>query len=134
MLLWQEYKELTPNGFRYSHFCDFYRQWHKRLDISMRQLHIGGEKLFVDCCGQTLPIVNISTEEICEFQVFVAVLGASNYTYAEAAKTQALPDWTGSHIRTFAFIKAVPKVVTPDNLWLRTSSAQLPFICLGAFQ
>jgi transposase len=116
MLLWQEYKEVTPNGFQYSHFCDMYRQWHKRLDISMRQLHVAGEKMFVDYCGQTLPIVDASTGEIRESQVFVAVLGASNYTYAEATWTQSLPDWIGSHVRTFAFINGATKVVTPDNL------------------
>jgi transposase len=116
MLLWQEYKEVTPDGFQYSHFCDLYRDWHKRLDISMRQLHIAGEKLFVDYCGQTLPIVDASTGEIRDAQVFVAVLGASNYTYAEATWTQSLPDWIGSHVRTFSFINGVPKVVTPDNL------------------
>jgi len=116
MLLWQEYKEVTPDGFQYSHFCDLYRKWHKRLDISMRQLHIAGEKLFVDYCGQTLPVVDISTGEIRDAQVFVAVLGASNYTFAEATLTQSLPDWTGSHVRTFAYINGVPRVVTPDNL------------------
>lgn len=116
MLLWQEYKEQTPGGFQYSHFCDLFRQWEKRLDISMRQLHIAGEKLFVDYCGQTLPIVDISTGEVRESQVFVAVLGASNYTYAEATWTQSLPDWIGSHTRTFQFINRVPKIVTPDNL------------------
>jgi len=116
MLLWQEYKELTPDGYQYSYFCDLYHKWHKRLDLSMRQIHVAGEKLFVDYCGQTLPIVDPATGEIRESQVFVAVLGASNYTYAEATWTQALPDWIGSHVRTFTFINAVPKVVVPDNL------------------
>ena len=116
MLLWQEYKELEPSGYQYSQFCELFRQWKKKLDISMRQEHRAGDKLFVDYCGQTLPIVNATTGEIREAQVFVAVMGASNYTYAEATWSQALPDWIGSHVRTFVFLGAVPQCVVPDNL------------------
>jgi transposase len=116
MLLWQEYKEQEPSGYQYSYFCDLYRQWHKRLDLSMRQEHRAGEKLFVDYCGDTLPIVNQSTGEVRDAAVFVAVLGASNFTYAEATWSQSLPDWIGSHVRTFAFLGGVPKAVVPDNL------------------
>src|ERR1039457_120131 len=116
MLLWQEYKEQVPDGYQYSYFCDRYHQWHKRLDLSMRQIHLAGEKMFVDYCGQTLPVVDPATGEIHESQVFVAVLGASNYTYAEATMTQSLPDWIGSHVRTFTFFGGVTKVVVPDNL------------------
>ena len=116
MLLWQEYKEREPSGYQYSYFCDLYRQWHKRLDLSMRQEHRAGEKLFVDYCGQTLPIVDPATGEVHEAPVFVAVLGASNFTYAEATRSQALPDWIGAHVRTFTFLGGVPKAVVPDNL------------------
>lgn len=116
MLLWQEYKEQQPDGYQYSYFCDLYRHWHKRLDLSLRQEHRAGEKLFVDYCGQTLPIVDPTTGEIHEAPVFVAVLGASNFTYAEATRSQSLPDWIGAHVRTFAFLGAVPKAVVPDNL------------------
>lgn len=116
MLLWQEYKEREPDGYQYSYFCERYALWHKKLDLSMRQEHRAGDKLFVDYCGQTLPIVDPATGEVRDAQVFVAVLGASNYTYAEATWTQALPDWIGSHVRTFSFINAVPRAVVPDNL------------------
>lgn len=116
MLLWQEYKEREPNGYQYSYFCDLYRLWHKSLDVSMRQEHRAGEKLFVDYCGQTVPIVDPATGEIRDAPVFVAVLGASNYTYAEATWSQGLADWTGSHVRTFGFIGGVTKCIVPDNL------------------
>jgi transposase len=116
MLLWQEYKEGAPTGYQYSQFCELYRQWRKKLDLSMRQEHRGGEKFFVDYSGQTLPIVDASTGEIRQAQVFVGVMGGSNQTYVEATWTQSLPDWTGSHARAFAFLGAVPRCLVPDNL------------------
>ena len=116
MLLWQEYKEQNPSGYQYSQYCELFRTWKKKLDLSMRQEHRAGEKLFVDYCGQTVPIVDASTGEIRDAQVFVAVMGASNYTYAEATWTQSLADWTGSHVRTFTFLGCLPKCVVPDNL------------------
>lgn len=72
--------------------------------------------MFVDYCGQTLPIVDAATGEIKDAQVFVAVMGASNYTFAEATSSQALPDWIGSHVRAFSFMGAVAKCLVPDNL------------------
>lgn len=116
MLLWDEYKAQYPEGYQYSQFCDLYRAYAKKLDISMRQVHHAGEKLFVDYCGQTVPVIDKSTGEVHDCQVFVAVLGASNYTYAEATYTQGLPDWTSSHVRALAFIGGVPEVLVPDNL------------------
>ncbi len=116
MLLWDEYKAQYPEGYQYSHFADLYRAYAKKLDISMRQIHHAGEKLFVDYCGQTVPIINQSTGEVQECQVFVAVLGASNFTYAEATYTQSLPDWIGSHVRALGFIGGVPELLIPDNL------------------
>jgi len=116
MLLWQEYKEVDPSGYQYSQFCELFRKWKKKLDLSMRQEHRAGEKLFVDYCGQTVPIIDASTGEIRDSQVFVAVMGASNYTYAEATWSQSLPDWTGSHVRSFSFLSCLPKCVVPDNL------------------
>ena len=84
-LLWDEYKQLHPvDGFQYSRFCDLYQQWRGKLDLSMRQVHRAGEKLFVDYSGQTMQVVDPSTGEVREAEIFVAVLGASNYTYAEA--------------------------------------------------
>ena len=116
MLLWEEYQAEYPQGYRYSHFCELYRKWVRKLKISMRQVHKAGEKLFVDYAGQTLPIVNPRTGEITEAQIFVAVLGASSYTFAEATLSQNLPDWLGSHCRAFAFLGGVPELVIPDNL------------------
>jgi len=116
MLLWQEYKERDPEGYQYSQYCELFRQWRKKLDLSMRQEHRAGEKMFVDYCGQTLPIVDPSTGEIKDAQVFVSVMGASNYTFAEATRSQALPDWTGSHVRAFGYMGAVPRCLVPDNL------------------
>ncbi len=116
MLLWDEYKAQYPDGFQYSHFADLYRAYAKKLDISMRQVHHAGEKLFVDYCGQTVPVIEKSTGEIYDCQIFVAVLGASNFTYAEATYTQSLPDWIGSHVRALEFIGGVVEILVPDNL------------------
>lgn len=116
MLLWEEYQSEHPQGYRYSHFCELYRQWARKLKISMRQIHKAGEKLFVDYAGHTLPIVDPHTGEITEAQIFVAVLGASSYTFAEATLSQNLPDWLGSHRRAFEFLGGVPELVIPDNL------------------
>ena len=115
-LLWQEYKAATPDGLQYSWFCQAYRAWASKLDLVMRQTHRAGEKLFVDYAGQSIPIVNRHSGEVHEAVIFVAVLGASNYTYAEATWTQSLPDWIGSHVRTFAALGGVPEIVVPDNL------------------
>jgi len=82
----------------------------------MRQIHKAGDKLFVDYAGQTIPIVNGDTGEIKTAQIFVAVLGASNYTYCEATRSQSLPDWLDSHTRTFSYLGSVPKLIVPDNL------------------
>ena len=116
LLLWQEYKAREPGGFQYSWFCQAYRAWAGKLDVVMRQSHRAGEKLFVDYAGQPLPIVNAHSGEVHDAQVFIAVLGASNYTYAEATWTQSLPDWIASHVRTFEALGGVPEVVVPDNL------------------
>ena len=115
-LLWQEYKAATPDGLQYSWFCHTYRAWAQKLELVMRQPHRAGEKLFVDYAGQGIPVVNGHSGEVHEVAIFVAVLGASNYTYAEATWTQGLPDWIGSHVRTFAALCGVPEIVVPDNL------------------
>ena len=115
-LLWVEYREAHPGGYGYSQFCALYRQWAKRLKPSMRLSHKGGEKVFVDYAGQTVPIVDPDTGEIHQVQVFIAVLGASNYTYAEAHERQDLPHWLGAHVRMFSFFGGVPEIVVPDNL------------------
>src|SRR3989449_7388605 len=115
-LLWQEYKAATPEGFQYSWFCQASRAWVGKLDLVMRQSHRAGEKLFVDYAGQGIPIVDRHSGEVHEAVIFIAVLGASNYTYVEATRTQSLPDWIGSHVRTFEALGGVPEVVVPDNL------------------
>jgi len=115
-LLWQEYKAATPDGLQYSWFCYTYRAWARKLALVMRQSHRAGEKLFVDYAGQGMPVVNRHSGEVHEAAIFVAVLGASNYTYAEATWSQSLPDWIGSHVRTFAALGGVPEIVVPDNL------------------
>ena len=115
-LLWDEYKEANPEGFQYSWFCDHYRHWLGKVDVVMRQTHRAGEKLFIDYAGQTVPVIDPKTGEVVEAQIFVAVLGASNFTYAEATWTQALPDWIGSHVRAFSYFESVPEIVIPDNI------------------
>lgn len=115
-LLWDEYKAANPEGFQYSWFCEHYRRWLGKLDVVMRQNHRAGEKLFVDYAGQTVPVVDRASGEVHETQIFVAVLGASNHTYAEATWTQTLPDWIGSHVRAFNYLGSVPEIVVPDNL------------------
>ncbi len=116
MLLWEEYKSLHPEGLQYSQFCDRYRAWAGKRDLAMRQDHRAGEKLFVDYAGQTVGVINPHTGEVRDAQIFVATMGASHYTFAEATWTQALPDWIGSHIRCLEFMGAVPELLIPDNL------------------
>jgi transposase len=122
-LLWQEYKTLYPEGYQYSAFCEHYRAWEGTLDLVMRQTHRAGEKLFVDYAGQTVPVVDRISGEIQPAQVFVAVLGASNYTDAEATWTPALPDWIGSHVRALTYFGAIPECLVPDNLKSGVSAA-----------
>lgn len=117
LLLWEEYTAKYPNRcYSYSQFCDRYRHWLKQQKRSMRQTHKAGEKCFVDYCGPTLPIIDPQTGEIRPAQVFVAVLGASNYTFAEATWSQGLSDWLSSHVHCFEFFGGVPEMVIPDNL------------------
>jgi transposase len=122
-LLWEEYRQANPDGFQYSWFCEHYNLWAGKLDLVMRQQHRAGEKTFVDYAGQTVPVVNPETGEVREAQIFLAVLGASSYTYAEATWTQQLPDWIGSHVRAFAFFGGVTEILVPDNLKSGVSKA-----------
>jgi transposase len=115
-LLWVEYREAHPDGYGYSQFCTLYRQWAKHLRPSMRLTHKAGEKVFVDYAGQTVPIIDPHSGEVHQAQVFIGVLGASNYTYAEAQESQELSNWIGAHVRLFAFLGGVPEIVVPDNL------------------
>lgn len=116
MLLWEEYRAVHLDGYGYSQFCELYRRWKGRLSPTMRQTHLAGEKMFVDYAGQTIEIMDGLTGEVREAQLFVAVLGGSSYTYAEATWSQSLPDWTGSHCRAFSFFGGVTAQVVSDNL------------------
>lgn len=115
-LLWEEYHVSHSDGYGYSRFCELYQRWRRKREVVLHQEHRAGEKLFVDYAGQTIAVQDPATGEIREAQLFVAVLGASNYTYAEATWTQGLGDWIGSHMRTFEFSGGVPEIVVPDNL------------------
>jgi transposase len=116
-VLWYEYKGQYPEGLGYSRFCDVYRDWKQTIDVTMRQNYRFGEKLFIDYAGVKLSVVsNIQTGELKEVEIFVAALGASNYTYVEATWTQSLPDWIGSHVRAFKFFGGLAEILVPDNL------------------
>jgi len=112
--LWLEYKEKHPDGYQYTQFCEYYRRWRGKLDYCMRQEHRAGEKVFIDY-SDGLAIVDLVTGELIPTQLFVAVWGASNYTYAEATLSQTLPNWISSHVRAFRYF-GVPRVLVPDNL------------------
>jgi len=114
-LLWHEYKEKNPEGYEYSQFCLRYRSWQKTLDVSLRQDYKAGEKLFVDFAGDTIPIHDPKTGAVTPASLYVAALGASNYTYAEAVLSQDLRSWIGLHVHTFEFMGVVPDIVVPDN-------------------
>ncbi len=114
-LLWQEYKAGQPTGLQYSQFCVHYRQWAHTLDVCLRQEHRAGEKLFVDYAGQSLWLTDPTTGTRTSVALFVAVLGASNYTYAETTRAADLPSWIGSHVRAFEYLGGVPAVLIPDN-------------------
>ncbi len=115
-LLWEEYQAGDLSCYQYSWFCQQYRAWAHRVDLPLRQVHRAGEKLFVDYAGQTVGVVNPHSGEVRQAQIFVAVLGASNYTYAEATWSQQIPDWISSHMRAFSYMEGVPEIVVPDNL------------------
>ncbi len=115
-VLWEEYRREHPDGYSYTRFCELFRTWRGRQDLSMRLTHVAGERLFVDYAGPTVSVVDASTGEIREAQIFVAVLGASSYTFAEATWTQTLPDWIGSHVRALSWFGGSPEIVTSDNL------------------
>jgi len=116
LLLWEEYRAEHPDGYGYSRFCDLYRDWCKTISPTMRQTHGAAEKLFVDFAGDTVPVFDTALGVERRAHIFVAVLGASNYTYAEATFTQRLVDWIGSHVRAFTFFNGVTAQIVSDNL------------------
>lgn len=115
-VLWEEYKAACPDGFQYSRFCDLYRDWRGKLPVWMRQDHRAGEKLFIDYAGMTMPVHDRKSGELRQAQIFVAAMGASYYTYAEATWTQTLPDFIASHVRAFVHFGGVSELLVPDNL------------------
>jgi transposase len=132
-LLWEEYRAATTDGFGYSWFCDLYREWAEmakvpmaqaigmpseggRLKPTLRQVHIAGERLFVDFAGHAMEVIDAATGEIQRAEIFVAVLGASSFIYAEATASQALPDWIGAHVNALTAIGGVPRQIVSDNL------------------
>ena len=115
-LLWQEYKQAQPDGYQYTQFCQHYRRSVKKLGLVLRQEHRAGEKMFVDWAGATVPVIDRNTGEINQASIFVTVLGASNYTYAEATLDKTLPNWILAHIRAFEAFHGAPEVVVVDNL------------------
>jgi transposase len=116
LLLWEEYRAKHPTGLGYSQFCRRFDAYNKALDPRMRQSHKAGEKLFVDYAGMTLSLSDPTTGQGCQAQIFVATMGASSYTYAEATLTQSVPDWIGAHVRAFAFFGGTPELLVCDNL------------------
>ena len=115
-LLWEEYNAVYPDGYQLSQFYELYKRWSRKLNVSMRQVHKAGEKMFVDFAGDTVPICDRHTGKIKEAQIFVAVLGASNYTYAEAVWGQNLFNWVEAHVRAFEYFGGVTELIIPDNL------------------
>ena len=124
-LLWEEYRARSPDGFGYAWFCEHFDAWKGRVRptshlwcafSATRQTHVGGEKVFVDFAGDTIDVIDPVTGEAQAMKLFVAAMGASNYTYAEAVASEGLEDWTLAHARMFAFLGGVPKAVVPDNL------------------
>jgi transposase len=116
-LLWEEYGAAHgERAYRYTQYCEHYRRFRGSLARSMRQIHRAGEKLFIDYSGDTAAVIDIATGEVRAAQIFVAVMGASKYAYAEATWTQTLPDWIGSHIRALEFLNGAPALFIPDNL------------------
>jgi transposase len=114
-LLWHEYKEANPEGYQYSRFCELYRQWARKLDVCLRQHHRAGEKLFIDYAGQTIAINDPTDGHVSEAHLFVATLGASNYTFAQATTSLELPSWIKLHHRAFEFFDGVAQILVPDN-------------------
>ena len=126
-ILWDEYIERVPDGYRYSRFCELYRGWASRVSVTMRQAHAGGDRLFVDYAGDTVPvIIDRLSGKTRPAQLFVAVMGASNFTYAEASWTQALADWISAHTRAFEAIGGVPNPLVPDNTIPRSCRPRRP--------
>ncbi len=115
-LLWEEHRAAAPDGFGYSWFCDLYREWAGRLKPTLRQVHPAGERLFVDFAGSTMAVMEGADGEARQAEIFVAVLGASSFTFACAVWSQAVPEWIGAHVRAFGYFGGVARQLVSDNL------------------
>ncbi|HUO28556.1 MAG TPA: IS21 family transposase [Bryobacteraceae bacterium] len=114
-LLWEEYRQAQGDGYGYSRFCELYERWGRNQDVVLRQEHRAGEKMFVDWAGDTIPIYDRHSAEITPASLFVAVLGASTYTYARATLSQDLGNWVDCHVAALEYFQGAPKLVIPDN-------------------
>ncbi len=115
LLLWEEYKELNPDGYHYSYFCERYNRWRPKLNPVLRQIYRAGEATQVDYAGKKMTITDPDSRKTYDAYIFVAVLAASNYTYAEAVLSLDLPSWNSAHIRAFQFFGGVTELLVPDN-------------------
>jgi transposase len=122
-LAWEEYRQVHPEGYGYSRFCELYQRWRGKQDVVLRQVHQPGEKGFVDWAGATIPVHDPVTGEIGPASLFVMVLGASSYTYVEATRDQQLAAWINAHIHAFEYFSGVPRLLIPDNLRTGVSRA-----------
>ena len=113
--MWEEYRQAHPEGYRYSWFCERYQHWRRHLDVVLRQEYKAGEKMFVDWAGATIPVYDATTGQAWPASLFVSVLGASSYTYAEATRDQQLQAWIQAHIHALEFFGGVPTLAVPDN-------------------
>ena len=118
MLLWREYKQRHPQGVQSTQFSEHYNRWSKRINAKpvMHMVHKAGDKMFVDYAGKTLQIIDKESGELVEVQFFVAILGASQLTYAEASMSQKKEDFIASVENAMHYYKGVPSAIVPDNL------------------
>jgi transposase len=114
-LVWEEYRETQADGYGYSRFCELYERWRRNQDVVLRQEYRAGEKMFVDWAGDTIPLYDPRTGEVTPASLFVAVLGASTYTFAHATLGQDLGNWVDSHVAAFEYCVGTPQLVVPDN-------------------
>ena len=114
-LLWEEYRQTHPEAYRYSRFCELYQRWKSKLDVVLRQEHKAGEKMFVDWAGATIPVYDRHTGQAWQAPLFVAALGASSYTWAEATRDQQMESWLRAHVHAFEHFRGIPVLVVPDN-------------------
>jgi transposase len=122
-LAWEEYRQIHPEGYGYSRFCELYQRWRRKQDVVLRQVHQPGEKGFVDWAGATIPVHDPVTGEVRPAPLFVMVLGTSSYTYVEATRDQQLTAWISAHIHAFEYFSGVPRLLIPDNLRTGVSRA-----------